>query len=156
MPIEVLSNAVTKAAPEVAFDTVIPIDLTEFFTGYGPIPPIVGIQDQTGDWDAAGQTRQINLKDGSHVMEKIDVYERPGYFGYTVGPFSGFNRFVMSHADGQFWFEPVDGGTEIRWSYTWHAKNALVLPIAWMLTRVWKRYSAKKVVEFAAAADRAT
>lgn len=144
----------TAASPEAAFDAVVPIDLTEHFTGYGPIPRIVSIQDQTGDWDAAGQSRRINLKDGSHVLEAIDVYERPGYFEYTVGPFSGFNRHVMSHAKGRFWFYGGDNGTLIRWSYTWYPKNAFVLPVAWILTRVWKRYSEKLIVEFAAAADK--
>jgi hypothetical protein len=153
--IEVSSKALTAASPEVAFDAVVPIDLTKHFTGYGPIPQIVGIEDQTGDWDTAGQTRRINLKDGTHVLETIEVCDRPGYFEYKVGPFSGFNRHVMSHAKGQFWFDGDESGTLIRWTYTWHPQNVFVLPLAWVLTRVWKRYSEKLIVEFADAADAA-
>ena len=155
MAIGVETRALTTAAPEVAFDAVVPIDLTKYFKRYGPIPQIVSIQDQTGDWDAAGQSRRINLKDGSHVLEKIDVCEPPGYFEYTVGPFSGFNRHVMTHAKGQFWFDGNADGTLIRWSYTWHPRNKLVLPLAWVLTRIWKRYSERLIKEFAAAADKA-
>ncbi len=73
------------AANQVAtFEHIVPINLSSVFTGYGPLPAVAGAQNQTGDWDAAGQTRTVLLSDGSSVQELLTKYEHPHYFSYTV------------------------------------------------------------------------
>ncbi|MGH2907270.1 MAG: SRPBCC family protein [Solirubrobacterales bacterium] len=131
-----------QASPERAFDVIVPVDLAAVFTGYGPLPAVKGTQDQTGDWNAAGQTRRINLSDGSNTSERIDHCERPGHFAYTVGPFHGPIGAIVDHADGAWWFYSAeDGETLIRWRYTWVPKHRIFNAILWPVTRLWQRYA---------------
>ena len=65
------------------FNHIAPIDLTTIFTGYGLLPAVVGVRDQTGAWDAAGQTRTVTLSDGSSAQESLTKYESPDSFGYN-------------------------------------------------------------------------
>ena len=54
-----------KASPALAFQHIAPIDPRALFTGYGPLPAVIGTRDQTGAWDTPGQTRTVALSDGS-------------------------------------------------------------------------------------------
>jgi hypothetical protein len=49
----------THVDRDTTFCFIVPIDLTTIFRGYGPLPAVVGTTDQTGAWDAAGQSRTI-------------------------------------------------------------------------------------------------
>ena len=70
---------------ETTFDTLMPVDLSRIFRGYGPLPAVVETTDQTGAWDHVGVSRTVKLSDGHDVRERITAYERPGYFAYRVG-----------------------------------------------------------------------
>jgi hypothetical protein len=134
-----------RVPADKAFDAVIPVPLETIFTGLAPlVPAVTGVQDQSGDWDVAGQTRRINLADGSHTAEVINVCERPERFEYTVGPFSGPVGIIVDRAEGSFLFEELGGGTLINWSYTWMPKPGMT-PFVWVLSKIWRVY-AKRVV----------
>jgi len=60
--------AETQAA---VFEYIVPIDLPLIFTGYGPLPAVNGVQNQTGGWNKAGQTRTVTLSDGSTSRELL-------------------------------------------------------------------------------------
>ncbi|MEM7469589.1 MAG: polyketide cyclase, partial [Pseudomonadota bacterium] len=63
------------AAPrELSFAHIVPIDLTSIITGYGPLPAVVKVQNQTGAWDGAGQSRTVVLSDGSLAQEILLAY----------------------------------------------------------------------------------
>ena len=53
------------AAPHTVFDVIAPIDLTRIFRGWGPFPPVIRTEDQSGPWNATGRTRTPRLGDGS-------------------------------------------------------------------------------------------
>jgi hypothetical protein len=47
----------------------------------------------------------------------------------------------MSHAGGEWWFESAKGGTQVRWTYAFHAKNRLTkFPLALFVNTQWKGY----------------
>jgi hypothetical protein len=50
----------THVDRDSTFCFIAPIDLTTIFRGYGPLPAVVGTTDQTGAWDAAGQSRTFS------------------------------------------------------------------------------------------------
>ena len=53
-------SRVIPVPAEEAFHRTLPAPLPSLFKRWhGPIPPIKEVRDQTGDWDAAGQTRVI-------------------------------------------------------------------------------------------------
>jgi hypothetical protein len=149
----VTSEDWTRASAERAWDSIIPVDLSQVFTGLKPlIPAVTGTREQTGAWDAAGQTRKIDLADGSETAERIDSAERPHLFTYTVGPFSGpLGRFV-DRAEGEFKFTPMNGGTHVRWTYVWFPRRGGA-PIVWVLAKLWGVYARRMVVALAKLAD---
>jgi hypothetical protein len=142
-PIKIATHDWADVPIEQAFDAIIPVELSKVFTGYGPIPGVTETSEQTGDWDAAGQTRTIHLADGSQTHEIIEGFERPERFTYRVGPFTGLFGNLIDHADGEFFFKPMAQGTSVRWSYTWYAKQQWMFPLLWGFTRLWKAYSRK-------------
>jgi hypothetical protein len=150
---KVTSEDWTHADPERAWDVIVPVDLASVFTGLKPlIPAVTGTRDQTGAWDAAGQTRKIDLADGTGTAERIDVADRPNVFSYTVGPFTGpLGRFV-DHADGEFKFTEMNGGTHVRWTYVWFPSKGGT-PIVWVLSKLWGVYARRMVVALAKLAE---
>ena len=137
------------AAPQtMVFEHIMPVDLTSIFTGYGPLPAVVGTRDQTGAWDAAGQTRTVIMSDGSSAQEQLAAYEYPNYFSYTVNNFTGVFRAFVTSARGEWWFGPEPGirgeVTHIKWGYVFNARSSFSLPIVWFLTKIlWKGYMSK-------------
>lgn len=138
------------AAPQATvFEHVVPIDLTTIFTGYGPLPSITGTQNQTGAWDAPGQTRTVTLSDGSHASELLTRYDHPRYFSYTLSRFSGVLRFVTTSANGEWWFDTgsSSGATRIKWRYTFNGRSAFATPLLWFITHVlWRGYMRKALM----------
>jgi hypothetical protein len=124
MSLKTISSLVTAkvgANTLDAFCHVVPIDLTSIFKGYGLLPVVIGTEAQTGNWDAIGQTKTVNLSDGSSVKERITQYQKPDYFSYVVSDFSGVLGLLITSAAGEWWFESDNlspNSTVIRWSYT--------------------------------------
>jgi len=130
------------------FEHIVPIDLRLIFTGYGPLPAVSGVQNQTGGWNEAGQTRTVTLSDGSTARELLTKYNHPHYFSYTVSDFSGVLRFLTVSANGEWWFEtnPSSGATYVKWSYTFNSRSLFVSPVLWFITSfIWRGYMNKAI-----------
>jgi hypothetical protein len=138
-------ETVLPLQPAAAFAYIVPIDLPGIFTGYGPLPAVIGTRDQSGAWDGVGQSRTVLLSDGSSARERLTGYDPPRWFGYTVGDFSGSLRFLATSAEGEWWFTPAPGGaTGIRWRYTFHARSWLGAPVLGLVAGLlWRRYMRK-------------
>jgi hypothetical protein len=145
-------NIDVAVSQSTAFDYNVPIDLTSIFTGYGPLPAVIGIKNQTGAWDGAGQTRIVLLSDGSSAQEILTKYERPNYFSYTVSGFTGALRLLITSANGEWWFSTTSlGQTRIKWRYAFNARSALAVPVLWFITNVlWRNYMHKALRLFKA------
>jgi hypothetical protein len=127
-----------------AFEYTMPIDLTLIFTGYGPLPAVIGTKDQTGAWDGAGQTRTVLLSDGSSAQEMLTKYEHPRYFSYTVSDFTGVLRSFITSANGEWWFSSASSGeTHIKWRYAFNARSLFAVPVLWFITSLWRGYMRK-------------
>jgi hypothetical protein len=127
-----------------AFSHIVPIDLTSIFKGYGLLPAVIGTEDQTGNWDTIGQTKTVNLSDGSFAKERLTQYQKPDYFSYVVSDFSGILGLLITSAVGEWWFETGNlspDSTVIRWSYTFIPKSLIAIPILWIVNKLlWAGY----------------
>jgi polyketide cyclase/dehydrase/lipid transport protein len=130
-----------------AFHGTLPIPLPDIFgRWYGPIPPIREVQDQSGDWAAAGQTRTVRLAGGASMREQLTSVDPPRSFGYRLTDIQGPMALLIGSVTGAWEFARVDGGTEITWRWTIYPKSALAAPGVALFGRVWKRY-AKRALE---------
>lgn len=131
-----------QGTPAQAFETVIPVDLAAIFLGYGPLPAVTGTRDQVGDWNAAGNTRTVLLKDGGVMTEELTRVEHPGRCEYRVQPEKGLLKHVVQHIDGRFLFEPAPNGagSVIDWTYSFTPKPGR-RPVLLLLAPLWRRYA---------------
>jgi Polyketide cyclase / dehydrase and lipid transport len=130
------------------FRYIVPVDLTTIFTGYGALPAVTRTRDQTGDWDAPGQTRTVCLSDGSTAKELLTAYDYPTYFSYMVSDFTGSLRFVTTGASGEWWFaaNPAIGGTDVKWRYAFKPRVSLAAPFLSFIAKVlWRGYMRKAI-----------
>ncbi|HTQ17501.1 SRPBCC family protein [Mycobacterium sp.] len=137
--------AQSRAIPvtvEEAFAKTLPIPLTVICSHwYGPFPPIKQVRDQTGDWDAAGQTRVITMVGGGSVDEELTSVDPPGSFAYTLSGVKGPMAALVSSVDGKWSFAPAGTGTLVTWQWTIHAKSGLVAPLLPAFGAMWKGYA---------------
>jgi hypothetical protein len=147
MSLKTISSLVSTEVGVNTFDAfahVVPIDLTSIFTGYGLLPAVIGIEDQTGNWDTIDETKTVNLSDGSSVKERLTQYRKPDYFSYVVSDFSGILGLLITSAVGEWWFETGNlspNSTIIRWSYTFIPKSLIAIPMLWIVNKfLWAGY----------------
>ncbi|CAN5553549.1 hypothetical protein BH09ACT4_BH09ACT4_19510 [soil metagenome] len=110
------------AKPDRTFAIMTPSDPTRFYPKTGLIPGIVKVHDQTGAWDAVGQSRKLILSDGGTVIERLKVVDSPRRFAYQLTDFTGFFGNLVAFADAEWDFDASVEGTRIRWTYTYHAQ----------------------------------
>ena len=65
----------------------------------------------------------------------------PRYFAYRVSDFTNIFRYLTDGAEGQWWFEEAGASTEVKWTYSFHARStlakAMLLPTVKLL---WNGY----------------
>ena len=139
-PIDVVVTETFSAPIDVAFDYAVPVDLTHIMRPRFPAPGVKRVEDQTGGWDGAGQSRRIYLTDGSSVFEELTGYDRPNGFDYRVSEFTGLFGRLVQEARGRWQFHKVSPGTcRVEWTYSFYPKNAVAAGILELLVkRVWR------------------
>jgi hypothetical protein len=129
-----------------AFAGTLPIPLPRVFSRwYGPIGPIKDVRDQTGAWDAAGQTRTVLLSPSGSFHEELTSLDPPHSFGYALTKITGPLALLINRADGQWRFAPSGTGTEVTWRWNIHARSALTAPLLPVVGTLWKGYARKSL-----------
>lgn len=128
------------AKPDRTFAIMTPSDPTRFYPRFGPIPAVVKLEDQTGDWDAVGQSRRLTLSDGGTFIERLKVVEPPRRFAYQLTDFTGFFGTLVAFADAEWDFDANVEGTRIRWTYTFHAQPKRGWIVRLIVVLWWGRY----------------
>jgi hypothetical protein len=133
-------TGIALADPERTFDILTPSDPARFYPKFRVVPATVGVEDQTGGWDAVGQTRVLRLSDGSSVRETTKDVERPGFFAYELTEFTKAFGPIIDHARAEWRFDAVDGGTLITWTYTFFGKPGRGWIVTLIVRLIWAAY----------------
>lgn len=134
-----------------AFKGTLPMPLPTFFRRwYGPIPPIKQVRDQTGDWDAPGQTRTVILTGGGSMHEQLTSVDPPRSFGYTLTDIKGPLAPLVGLVEGEWIFSPAGTGTNVTWRWTIHPRSSLVAPVLPVFAKAWKGYARQALEELSA------
>ena len=124
-------EAAVNADLTPTFETIVPIDVPSIMPGYGVLPAVVGVENQTGAWDAIGQTRIVRLADDTTAREEITSYEAPHRFDYNVSEWSGAMKFLARRAKSEWRFSRLrTNQTRVEWRYTFVPRSAWT---AWLL-----------------------
>lgn len=108
---------------------------------YGPIPPIKDVLEQTGDWDAAGQTRLITMVGGGSLREELTSVDPPRSFGYRLSDIKGPMAALIGSVDGKWSFAPAGTGTGVTWQWTIYPKSAVATLLLPGFGKIWKGYA---------------
>jgi hypothetical protein len=131
---------------ETVFDVFAPIDLTTIMTGFGPMPAVVAVEEQTGDWSSVGESRILRLADGSAMLETLTGFDRPFGFAYVITELTSGLRHLISSFRGTWSFELIDGTgpdpvVHAQWRYEFAPRSILTRPMArWIVNRYWHPY----------------
>jgi len=139
-------QAVAPADPARTFAILTPSDPARFYPRFRVIPAVVAVTDQTGAWDAVGQTRTLHLSDGSTVVETTTDVERPGFFAYELTDFTKVFGPLVDHARAEWHFDPAEGGTRITWSYTFFGRPGRGWIVALIVRLTWAAYMRRVIV----------
>jgi len=128
------------AKPDRTFEIMTPSDPTRFYPKFGPIPATVKVEDQTGAWDAPGQSRKLTLSDGGTFIERLEVVDDPRRFAYRLTDFTGFFGNLVAFAEAEWDFDAAIEGTRVRWTYTFHAQPKRGWIVRLIVVLFWRRY----------------
>jgi Polyketide cyclase / dehydrase and lipid transport len=135
-------SRVIPVGVDAAFHGTLPLPLTTIFSHwYGPIGPIKEVRDQTGEWDAAGQTRVVMLTPSGSFREELTSLDPPHSFGYALTQITGPLGLLISRADGEWRFTASGSATQVSWRWNIHARSALTAPLLPVLGRLWNGYA---------------
>ncbi len=133
-------------AVEDAFNGTLPLPLPVIFSHwYGPIPPIKAVRDQTGEWDAAGQTRTVVMVGGGSMREELTSVDPPRSFGYALSNIKGPLAPLVGSVEGKWSFTPTGTGTTVTWQWILHPKLGVTAPALPVLGRIWKGYARRSL-----------
>ena len=162
-PIVVEVQGQVPAPVDLVYDVFRRADLASIMRGYGPLPAVAGVEDQTGDWDSIGESRIIRLADGHGMLETLTSVDPPNGFGYTLSELTNVLRFLVLRFHGRWQFESISGPDEppvvrAHWRYAFEPRSRLTRPLSrFILARFWRPYMAaalERVSEQAVAAHR--
>lgn len=133
-------DATARATPQRCFAVVAPIDPTQYYPKFGPLPAVTGVRNQSGSWDTPGRTRTLDLSDGGSVVETITRSDPPRHFDYELTEFQKVFGALVSSALAEWTFEPEGEGTGIRWKYSFHALRGRGWLVKFIVTLWWAPY----------------
>ena len=145
MPSEVsiTRTALIPGTTEAVFAFITAEDvLPKVLTGYGPLPSVVQTSGQTGPWDRVGSAKVVHLADGGTAQEQVMLFEAPRRFAYRVWDISNpIIKTLATEARGDWRFVAVAQDTQVTWTYTFVAKNAIsAIPLSLIVQVLWRGY----------------
>jgi hypothetical protein len=144
----------TTLEPADAFRIIVPIDLSLVFKAWGPFPGVRGTRNQAGAWDAAGQSRNPDLTDGSTAAERLTEYTAPSSFAYEITGFTNATRLLVAGVRGEMTFTPDGNGTLIRWTYEFKPLPRRAFLLRRIVVPLWRQYMQAGIERTAHAAER--
>jgi hypothetical protein len=126
-----------------AYDRVTTVDPSTVYEKSGPLPAVTGRHEQTGGWDAVGQTRRLTLSDGGHVRERIIVADAPSRFAYELTDFQKLFGRLVRDARADWRFTSVPSGTRVEWRYQFRALPGRGWLVGLIQVAFWAPYMRK-------------
>ena len=113
------------------------------------LPAVVEVRDQTGGWDAVGQTRLLVLSDGGTIVETLRWAEAP-LFSYDLARFTGLFGMLVAHAHSEWAVVDEGGHSTIVWTYSFTSRRGRGPVIAAIVRFAWAPYMRRVLPAIAA------
>ena len=147
------ATAYVDAPASRVFPRLTQHDPTKFYPKSGLLPAVVEVRDQTGGWDAAGQTRTIVLSDGGSILETLGS-AHPPLFSYDLTRFTGLFGILVAKAHSEWTVADADDGgagrSTIAWTYSFTSRPGRGFVIAAIVRLAWGPYMRRVLPAIAA------
>jgi len=140
--------------PAHAFAAIAPIDLRAIFTGWGPLPAVVGVDNQPPRWDRPGLARNPRFSDGGTVKERLTQYDPPHSFAYELTGFTNALGWLVTKVRGEWTMTPDGAGSMVRWSYGFYPLPGRFWLVRWVIAPMWRRYARRALAAAVRVAER--
>jgi hypothetical protein len=147
-------EGVTLAPLDRAWAIGTPMTPVGFYPKFGPLPAVLDVHNQTGPWDAVGQTRQLMLSDGGSVIEHLVHVDKPESFIYELSDFQKLFGKLVAGARAEWEYSSEGTGTRIRWKYTFMPYPQGRIPVALIVKLFWAPYMKRVLPGIIAEIDR--
>jgi len=140
------AEGIVRVSLEHTWNVAVPLAPPGFYPKFGPLPAVTEVRNQSGAWDAVGQTRTLLLSDGGSVVETITDYRRGEFFGYELTEFQKLFGKLVSGARAEWSFSAVPAGTgsgtgtRIHWTYRFFPKRGTALVVSAIVALFWAPY----------------
>jgi hypothetical protein len=112
-----------NAPIEIAFNYIVPVDLTHIFKRYKIFPAVINTSIKD-DWIKPGLKRTVFFEDGTTAEEKLLTVVPNSSFSYEIVNFTSKLRFLVKKIEGDWLFTDLGNGqTKIDWIYKTIPKN---------------------------------
>jgi hypothetical protein len=138
MHLTVSAERSLPCTPEVAFALATSPDrFPTFFTGFGPIPGIIGIRLHSPL--AVGSQRRVHSADGVVLTERVTEYDPPVRHGYTLTGFRPPMAWLVSKGESMWTFTGHEFGCRVQWDYEFALNKRWLAPVASVVVHVLMR-----------------
>jgi hypothetical protein len=136
-----VKQEIAASCPRV-FDVATDLEtLARVFVGYGPIPAIRRVEVVGGGAHEVGALRKVTLSDGAVLDEEVVALRRPDLHAYHI--VDGFKlpfSLLVRRAESEWRFQPLSATrTRISWRYSVRLTTPLVLPVSFLILRLFMR-----------------
>lgn len=141
-PVSVRRSRSIDAPVGVVFEATLSLPLPQLYARrFGPLPPIVAVHDQQGNFDQPGQTRVFDTADGGAMYEELLDIDVPHHFTNRLVVLKGPFRPVVRTVEETWSFRPEGAGTTATWEWNLYPRSPLTRPVAWLVSRFWLGYA---------------
>jgi hypothetical protein len=113
------------------------------------LPGVVEVRDESGGWDAVGQTRTLVLSDGGTVRETLRVVTPP-LFAYDLSAFTGFFGRLVASGRSEWRVVEHARGSTIEWTYAFTPRPGWGFAVAAIMRLAWAPYMRRVLPAIAA------
>jgi hypothetical protein len=147
-------DGTTTAARSRAWAVATLTDPVRFYPKSGPLPGVVGVRHQTGDWDTVGRSRRLLLSDGGSVVERLETVVPDELFVYKLTQFRRLLGRLVDHGRAEWRFSTEGTGSRIRWTYTFFPRRGSHVAVTLIVRLLWRRYMERVLADILTEAGR--
>lgn len=123
-PVSTTVSVEVAAPQDWFFYWFLSVDLDKIMPGFGLIPGVVAVEDQTGPMYVPGSSRRLRLTDGTTAMEQATSCEPPREVRYRLYELTNLFRHLVAEAHAAIWFREVqEDRTRVEWQYSFYGRS---------------------------------
>ena len=138
MHLSVTAERSLPCTPEVAFALATnPDRFPTFFTGFWPIPGIIGIRLHSPL--AVGSQRRVHSADGTILTERVTEHDPPVRHAYTLTGFRPPMAWLVTKGEADWQFSGHEFGSRVSWTYEFELAKEWLAPLTTLFVHVLMR-----------------